>query len=131
MDTDILNDVIKGISPTQERYAEAIDGGAVFILSPMVHFEVTRYLKLIGATRTLRSYSEITTNWLPVNLEPVDWDTAADIWARRHRSGRPISDADLLIAVTALKTGAVLVTNNVSHFEGRGLTVENWALTEP
>jgi predicted nucleic acid-binding protein len=33
---------------------------------------------------------------------------------------------DLLIAVTALKAGAILVTNNVNHFNNIGIPLENW-----
>ena len=84
-------------------------------------------MKLKGATRVLEFYSNLVSGWLPVGLERADWERAADVWAQRHRVGRPIQDADLLIAVIALKTGATLVTNNARHFEGLGLTIENWA----
>ncbi|MBI3947438.1 MAG: hypothetical protein HY321_16060 [Armatimonadetes bacterium] len=46
---------------------------------------------------------------------------------RSARAGWPIADSDLLIAVCALQAGAMLVTNNAEHFEGLGVTVENWA----
>jgi tRNA(fMet)-specific endonuclease VapC len=88
-----------------------------------------RFLKLKNATRLLGGYTLMVANWLPVSLDGQDWETAADIWAERHRVGKPIQDADLLIAVTALKADAILVTNNTRHFEGLGLLLENWAST--
>jgi predicted nucleic acid-binding protein len=100
--------------------------GAVFVLSILVHFEVTRYLQLRGARQIQRAYQGLVAGWPLVELSTADWDMAAGLWATRHRAGRPIEDADLLIAVTALKSGATLVTNNTRHYEGLGLTLENW-----
>jgi predicted nucleic acid-binding protein len=42
---------------------------------------------------------------------------AAELYADLKRRGQLISDADLLIAATALEHGRVLVTNNVAHFQ--------------
>jgi tRNA(fMet)-specific endonuclease VapC len=39
----------------------------------------------------------------------------------------PISDADILIAATALKHNLVMVTENVQHFRRiPGLSIESW-----
>jgi predicted nucleic acid-binding protein len=130
LDADTLNYILKSISPALERFEAATRAGASFILSPTVHYQITRYLKLKNATRVLRFYTGLVSGWVAVGLENTDRDTAADLWAQRHRVGKPIQDADLLIAVVALKTGATLVTNNVRHFDGLGLTVENWLLPE-
>jgi predicted nucleic acid-binding protein len=126
LDADTLNYVVKGIEPAKARFRQAVAAGASFILSLVVHHQVTRYLKLKGAARVQRFYEDLTSDWLRVGLDDADWDTASDLWERRHRAGRPIQDADLLIAVIALKTGATLVTNNSRHFEGLGVAVENW-----
>jgi predicted nucleic acid-binding protein len=91
----------------------------------------SRYLMLKGATRVEQFYANLVANWFPVELLRQDWDTAADLWAQRHRQGKPIQDADLLIAVAALKTGACLVTNNTRHFDGLGVIVDNWMLSNP
>ena len=39
-----------------------------------------------------------------------------------------MSDMDLLIAITARREGAVIVTGNVRHFEGLGLTLKDWTV---
>jgi len=42
--------------------------------------------------------------------------------------GRPIGSMDTLIAAHALSLGAILVTNNVRHFNHvPNLEIENWA----
>jgi tRNA(fMet)-specific endonuclease VapC len=53
---------------------------------------------------------------------------AADIYAYLRRQGQLISDADILIAATALHHGLVLVTNNLPHFQRiPNLPISNWA----
>ena len=127
VDTNTLNYIIKKIDPAIRRYEEALAAGHTFHLSMVVHYEVTRYLKLKEAAKLQRFYEELISTWRHIPLDFADWNAAATTWALRHRAGKPIEDADLLIAVEALKVGAVLVTNNVSHFDALGLTIENWA----
>jgi tRNA(fMet)-specific endonuclease VapC len=126
-DADTVNYLLKRISPTVGRFRQAIRARSEFVLSPVVHYEVTRYLRLKGAARLLRNYSELVAHWRLSDLLNEDWELAAELWAERHRAGRPIADSDLLVAVTARKAGAILVTNNTRHFESLGVTLENWA----
>jgi tRNA(fMet)-specific endonuclease VapC len=127
-DTDTVNYLLRSRPLVVERYTAALASNAVFILSPIVRYEIVRYLLLRRATSAHRAYDRIVSDWDTVELVGDDWRTAAELWSQRHRAGRPIEDTDLLIAVTARKAGAVLVTNNTSHFDGLGLTVENWIL---
>lgn len=127
LDTNTLNYVLKKVPAVVDRFAAAVAVGADFVLCPVVHYEATRYYKLKNAARLLREYQTLVSDWTWQELAGPDWDTAADLWARRHRAGSPIEDADLLIAVTALKTGAILVTNNPAHFQDLGVALENWA----
>jgi len=124
LDTDITNYLIRGGPSVLARYRAAVLAGSEFVLSPIVHFEVSRYLRLRGARRLQRTYDELIAEWMPVELTPEAWDLAIDLWARRRRVGRRIVDAELLIAVTVLTAGAVLVTHNAAHYAGLGLTME-------
>jgi tRNA(fMet)-specific endonuclease VapC len=61
------------------------------------------------------------------------WDEdAADYYAEiRHQllsSGQPIGEMDMMIAAHSLAAGAVLVTNNIRHYEriAQPLTLANW-----
>jgi tRNA(fMet)-specific endonuclease VapC len=52
---------------------------------------------------------------------------AADLYALLHQEGQLISDADILIAATALRHNLVMVTENVDHFRRiPGLRIESW-----
>ncbi len=64
----------------------------------------------------------------------LPWESdAADFYAEiAHqliRSGQPIGEFDMMIASHALAVGAVLVTNNVRHYDRieQPLTLENWS----
>jgi predicted nucleic acid-binding protein len=62
----------------------------------------------------------------------LPWDEMAathfaSIAIELHRSGIPLGSMDTMIAGHAIAVGAVLVTNNESHFVRiPGLSVENW-----
>jgi predicted nucleic acid-binding protein len=110
-----VNYAIKQRAPVASRVSAAMAARDTFVLSPVVHYELTRHLKLRGARRLMRAYQTLVATWQPCDIVGSDWDLAADLWEQRHRAGAPINDADLLIAVSAIKTRSVLVTNNVSH----------------
>lgn len=48
---------------------------------------------------------------------------AGRLRARREKKGRPVAQADMLIAASALVRGITLVTRNVSDFEGCGIAL--------
>ena len=127
-DTDTMNYLVKEVGMVPSRFYAEVTNGASFALSQVVHFEVIRYQKLIGATRVRRTYDRLIANWERIELQATDWDDAANLWADQHRIGKPIEDADLLIAITARKCGAILVTNNTRHFEGLGVPLVNWTV---
>lgn len=40
--------------------------------------------------------------------------------------GKVRGDFDILIATIARRHGLIMITNNVAHYEGLSVTVENW-----
>lgn len=128
LDTDIINYILRDTSPYLDRYQRELGAGARFILSPFVHYEITRYFRLRGMHRLQNGYHQLIQSWVQVEIIDSDWDIAADLWANRHRQGSPIEDSDLLIAFTALKSEATLVTNNKRHFGGFDLAIIDWSI---
>jgi len=60
-----------------------------------------------------------------VELEDEDWERAAHLWADAANRGRALSDVDLLVAVVALRLGAVVVSAD-DDFDTLPVQRENW-----
>ena len=65
-----------------------------------------------------------STAWKEFNA--TVWDRACSLWSTLRARGRSHNDADVLIAAHALHYGAVIVSANFEHFQGTGVSVENW-----
>jgi tRNA(fMet)-specific endonuclease VapC len=65
-------------------------------------------------------------------FEEEDAAAAGDLRATLEAAGTPIGPYDLLIAAQALRTGATLVTANVSEFARVvGLAWQDWTIEAP
>jgi predicted nucleic acid-binding protein len=126
LDTNIIAAYLKGDLRVQAAFQSAISSSNLFLGCPMVWHEVQRGLVAKGALAKMRQFEEMYNQFRWQNYDYIDWSTAADLWAKRQSLGRPISDADLLIAVFALNRKATLITNNVKDFAELGVTTENW-----
>jgi predicted nucleic acid-binding protein len=128
LDTNTLSYVLKGRTPVLDRMAARVQERADFLLAPVVHYELKRYLDLKGAHRLARAYATLTESWRRLELDFSDWHSAAELWTERHRAGKAVSDLDLFLAILAHREDAILVTANTRHFEGLGVAVEDWTL---
>lgn len=132
LDTDIASYIIKKRSPAIEAKLALIPPSQVCIsvvtraellyglkrLPPghRLHLAVRRFLRL---ARTLA--------W---DVEAADY--YADICHQLVSSGRPIGELDMMIAAHSLSASAVLVTNNMRHYQRieAPLMLVNWADNE-
>jgi len=117
LDTDILSEILKLRNRSVRRKALAYTrqhGPLAF--SAMTRYEVCRGYKGQKATTQLARFETFCQKSLVLPVTEAVFDRAADLWALARQTGQPHGDADLIIAATALETGRVLVTGNVSHF---------------
>ena len=127
LDTNIISFIMKKNETVRERYFEAASKGIYCVVPLMVYYEVKRGLKANNAGNRLRSFENICTALGITNLTSADMDIAADIYAKRKSLGKPIDDADLLIAAQCISHGYTLVTNNTKHFQDiSGLEIVDW-----
>jgi tRNA(fMet)-specific endonuclease VapC len=126
LDTNTINFVLRERDSVLRKLTETLATGAAFVSSDVVDYEIRRYLMLKGAKRQLERYEALSHDWPAVSLTRHDWRAAATLWVEIHRAGRSIEDRDLLIAISALKEQATLVTNNTRHFEGLGIPLADW-----
>ncbi len=117
LDSDTLSEVIKGRDLHVQEHAVAyLRQHSVFRFSIVTRYEILRGLCAKGATRQTAAFLQQcqASSVYPLTEEIVD--RAADVYGLLHRRGELISDADLLIAATALVHDLDLVTGNVDHF---------------
>lgn len=71
----------------------------------------------------LQALVDSTPRVLPVTALVAS--TAGRLRAQREAKGRPVAQADMLVAACALTEGLVLATRNVRDFEGCGVALVN------
>ena len=131
IDTSIFSKILRKdphVTPT--LHEELMDGSTVLV-SPLVYYELRRGLLRKDSQRLMQALNDLVTRYLWIDVTRSDWDTAASLWARIVRAGRPRGDADILIAAQANNRGAVVVTNNVKHFNNLADELEDWSATPP
>ncbi|MFZ0632541.1 MAG: type II toxin-antitoxin system VapC family toxin [Acidobacteriaceae bacterium] len=129
LDTDICSYLMRGRSRRiEERLADLAPDE--ICISVMTRAELLYGLKRLPPSHRLH----ISVRRFLRMVRVLPWESdAADFYAEiAHqliRSGQPIGEFDMMIASHALAVGAVLVTNNVRHYDRieQPLTLENWS----
>jgi len=102
---------------------------AVILISPLVFYELARLFYKRGAKRKLTSLERLANLFSWCDLSRTTWDTGARLWADCRKVGRPTGeglDADVLIAAQAKEHNAIVVTDNVRHFQYLEVNYESW-----
>jgi tRNA(fMet)-specific endonuclease VapC len=117
LDTDTLSEIMRGRNLSVERHAtEYLKAHGQFRFSVITRYEILRGLKAKQATRQMAIFEDrCSRSYLyPVTDKVVG--QASDIYAFLHQKGLLISDADILIAATAIVHNLNLITENTDHF---------------
>lgn len=126
LDTNAASAAMRGTAGMDERL-QRLDTSQ-WCISAVTHSEIRFGASLKPKATKLARYVDA---FLSV-ATTAPWDEAAAekhgrLRAALRLAGTPIGDFDEMIAAHALALGAVLVTDNVRHFERvEGLVVENW-----
>jgi len=127
LDTDILSTLMRGNPLVMTKSRSYLGQYGQFTLSIITRYEILRGLKAKGAKRQAEAFDRFCekNRILPITDGVVE--QASEIYADLYKRGELISDADILIAATAIVEGIGVVTNNEKHFRRvKGLQVENW-----
>lgn len=130
LDTDMLSEVLKQKNPTVVTHATAyLNARFRFTFSALTRYEVLRGLKAKDAAIQLEQFDAFCLRSEILPVDDIVLARAADLWALAHRTGQSKTDADLIIAATALAHRGILVTGNTNHFEWiEGLPLTNWRI---
>jgi tRNA(fMet)-specific endonuclease VapC len=128
LDTDTASYLIKRRTPALGAKLAAIPPSSVCV-SVVTRAELQYGLKRLSAEHRLHVGVHRFLSIVP----SLPWDAeAADAYADiRHQfvsTGQPIGEMDMMIAAHSRAARAVLVTNNVRHYERvPGLVLANWS----
>ena len=131
LDTNIVTAILKKNEKVIQKLADVYIGGEERSISCITYFEVKRGLLHINATRQLSEFNQFCQEVTVLYLDDLEIiERACEIHADLKRRGRPIQDADILIAASAIARGLILVSNDSDMLRVPGVVVENWLRTE-
>lgn len=73
-------------------------------------------LELLGGTRTQKEFSKLRSRLSSLHQLETTWEDAYDLAFALRRKGVSVPHTDILIAASALSSGAILLHND-SHFD--------------
>lgn len=127
LDTNVISAVIDGNEAVKKRWLQAKAEHHGLSISAMTYYEVQRGLDLPRLARKYGIFRAILAQTQVLMPDLATYDVAAEIYQDLKKNGNLIEDADILIAATAMRFGAVLVTRNVKHMKRiTGLHLERW-----
>jgi tRNA(fMet)-specific endonuclease VapC len=127
LDTNMASYVIRGRSQDIREKLAALVPSTVCI-SVLTRAELLYGLKKLPSEHRL----QVAVRRFLKIIRVLPWESdAADFYAEiRYQivtTGQPIGEMDMMIAAHSMAVGAVLVTNNVKHYERiPGLVLINW-----
>ena len=129
LDTDTITKLLKkhpGNQAIVDRFRREIQRNSLFVICPVVYYEMRRGLLFKGAHSQLVAFEKLAESMAWKEFSAPIWDRACRLWSALRARGRSHNDADVLIAAHASHYGAVIVSANLEHFQGTGASVENW-----
>jgi tRNA(fMet)-specific endonuclease VapC len=118
---------MRGNPSATERARSYLNTHRQFTFSILTRYEVLRGLLAKKAAKQLVAFDQLCATSRVLPLTDAIVVQGAVIYADLSQRGELVSDADILIAATAITHGLTMVTNNEEHFRRiRSLQVENW-----
>jgi len=132
LDTNIIFRYLRNESPTVRNINDALAKNHKLYIPKMVDYEVRRGFKLMRqpSHRKELVYNLLLQRCCVVEVEPVVWEHAIDIYKNLYCKGFTVGELDVLIAALCLAHNLTIVTNNAKDFENiDGLLIVDW--TQP
>jgi len=127
LDTDILSAIMRNHPLVIAKAREYLSIHHQFCFSIITQYEILRGLKAKGLDNQISSFDHLCKGSLIVSLTDEVVIQASKIYADLYQRGLLLSDADILIAASAITNGFTLATNNEKHFKRiNDLVIENW-----
>jgi len=125
LDTNIVTAILKKDPHVTGRLRTELIANAHILISAVVYYEIKRGLLKRDAMRYAAAFEDLVRNLEWVDVKRSHWEKAAKMWAECQKTGTPVSDADLLLAVQARQAQAILVTDD-NDFDYLDVSRDNW-----
>jgi predicted nucleic acid-binding protein len=127
LDSNTVSYFLRRNQEVTNKVWNAVPAGNQIVIPNIVYYEVKRGLLSIFAPRKIAAFNQLCKSYSVGTMDKETAEIAAVIYSKLKKKGRPIEDADLLIAAFCLQNDYTLVSNNVKHFDNiDGLKIENW-----
>lgn len=127
LDTNIVTAILKRDRQVAKQLRLVEARRQALFISCITYYEIKRGLLYVNSTKKLSIFNEFCRDATVVFLDDIQIiEKASEIHADLKRRGRPIQDADILIAATAIIRGLILVSNDSDMLRVTDLALENW-----
>jgi len=132
LDTTVISSILNRRTDArriESKLQKGLGENADILISPIVFYEIARGLYRRNMSRHVGFFESLAAEFRWCDLTKSTWDAGARLWASCRKRGTPTGegiDRDVLIAVQAREQGAVVVTNNIRHFQYLGVHCEAW-----
>jgi predicted nucleic acid-binding protein len=127
LDTNIIILLLRDNPSVCRKFDAAVERGDMFVIPPLVHYEMLRGFLCYPAPKKEKSYRILTSQYPVGEMNEDSLVRGASLYADLWRIGRTVDDTDLLIAAYCITNDFALVTHNVRHFEViDSLRIEDW-----
>jgi len=127
LDTNAVSAILKYEAKVVSKMKSFTERGEKFYISVVTDYEIKRGLFAVNATTKLNNYEILRGQLEMLWIDRLELSKqAAEIHAYLRKIGRPIQDADILIAATARLNDLTVVTDDSDWLRVPELKVENW-----
>ena len=125
LDSDTVSYLVRKVPSVVESAVRA--GISNLCLSTITELEIRTGLAIKNDPKLFLSVSEVLGQLETIPFDSAAANDAAKVRAFLRAVGKPSGNLDPLLAGHAISLGAVLVTNNTTHFVNvPGLMLDNW-----